>query len=167
MLTAAHDAINKRDKDRLAAEVKSSGDPDQTDKSGRTLLMWAVIEGDAQLVETLIKCGASINSRDKKNGYSALHFAAQGQRPEIVNILILAGADLEARDNFGNTALNRATFYSKGKGETVKALLGHGANPNNENDHGVTPLSLAKQIANYDIAQFFDSEYKHLDGKKN
>ena len=156
MLTAAQEAINKRDKECLEAEIQSSGDPDQTDKDGRTLLMWAVVEGDAKLVEALVKCGASINHRDKKNGYSALHFAAQEQQAEIVKILVEAGADLEARDSFGNTALNRATFYSKGKGGTIKELLDHGANPNNENDHGVTPLSLAKQIANYDIAQFFE-----------
>lgn len=156
MLTAAQEAINKRDKERLVAEIKSSGDPDQTDKNGRTLLMWAVVEGDAELVETLVKCGASVSHRDKKNGYSALHFAAQEQQPEIVKILVEAGADLEAKDSFGNTALNRATFYSKGKGETIKELLGRGANPNNENNHGVTPISLAKQIANYDIVRFFE-----------
>lgn len=66
MLNAAQEAINNRDKERLVAEIQSSGDPDQIDKYGRSLLMWAAIEGDAELVEILVKCGASINHRDKK-----------------------------------------------------------------------------------------------------
>lgn len=156
MLTVAQQAITKRNKERLAAEIQSSSDPDQPDKDGRTLLMWAVIEGDEDLVRLLVKSGSSINNQEKKLGYSALHFAAQEQLSEIIAILADAGANIEAKDKFGNTALFRATFYSKGKGETIRELLSRGANPNNENDHGVTPLSLAQQIANYDVVQFFE-----------
>jgi uncharacterized protein len=156
MMSEALAAISKRDKARLKAEIQLSGDPDQTDKDGRTLLMRAVIEGDAELVEMLVRSGASVNYQDRINAYSALHFAAQDQRPDIIKVLVDAGANLEAMDSFGNTALNRATFYSQGKGETILMLLGLGANPNNENNHGVTPFSLAKQIANYDVGQFFE-----------
>lgn len=155
MLSAALQAIKNRDHAELLSIVTLTDDPDQVDKSGRTLLILAVIEGDLTLVETLLKCGASINYQDKSKGYSALHFAAQEQRHEIVKALIDAGSNLEARDSYGNTPLNRATFYSRGQGDTIKVLLDCGADPNNKNDYGVTPLSLAKQIANYNIVQYF------------
>ena len=156
MLTAAQKAIIAGDKGRLESEVQLSQDPNQADETGQTLLMWSAIEGDAQMVRLLAERGASINDREKKYGYSALHFAAQRQEAEIVRILLDAGADIEAKDQFGNTPLNRATFYSKGNGGTISVLLRSGANPDSPNNYGVTPLSLAKQIANYDIAKFFE-----------
>mgnify|MGYP003627944809 CR=1 FL=1 len=156
MLTKAQEAIRQRNLDNLIAEIESSGDIDQPDENGRTLLMWAALEGDEKAVALLVQCGASVNIRDRKSGYSALDFAAQEQVPEIVKILLSAGADLEARDKFGNTALYRATYYSNGRGETIKELLAQGADPTSENEYGVSPLSLAEQIANYDIIRFFE-----------
>ena len=67
MLTVAQQAITKRDKERLTAEIQSSSDPDQPDKDGRTLLMWAVIEGDEDLVRLLVKSGSSINNQEKNS----------------------------------------------------------------------------------------------------
>ena len=156
MLTACQSAIVNGDIARLASELKTSGDPDQPDKDGLSLLMWAVLEGNESMVKLLVENGASLNFKERKLGYTALHFAAQQQLPEIVDTLVAAGADIEAKDNYGNSPLFRATFYSNESGETIRALLHRGANPNSANDRGVTPLSLAKLIANFDVAQYFD-----------
>lgn len=37
----------------------------------------------------------------------------------------------------------------------IKLLRAHGANPNQSNHHGQTPIGLAKLIANYDLISFF------------
>jgi ankyrin repeat protein len=48
-----------------------------------------------------------------------------------------------------------AVFYSKGAGETITLLRKKGADDNLANNHGVTPLALAKTISNFDVLKFF------------
>lgn len=81
-----------------------------------------------------------------------MHYAAQGNLTDIAKLLIENGADLEVKDNYGNTPLSRATFSSRGYGDLIKLLLSYGADRNN----GVGPLKLANTIANYNIKQFFE-----------
>lgn len=47
-------------------------------------------------------------------------------------------------------------FNSKGRGELIKLLRSHGADPLHSNASGQTPVRLARLIANYDVAQFFE-----------
>jgi ankyrin repeat protein len=155
MPTAAQNAIARGNLEDLRSDIRLSGDPDQPDKDGRPLLVWAILEGNNEAVALLIENGAEVNLVENRHGYSPIHFAAQGQNPEAIAMLVNAGAELESKDKFGNTALNRAVFDSKGRGETITELLRHGADPNIQNNYNITPHSLAKQIANYDIAQFF------------
>lgn len=72
-------------------------------------------------------------------------------------MLVDVGANLELRDGYGNTPLARATFSSRGDGEVITILLEAGANPDATNEHGNSPRSLAKMIANYDIAKLFEN----------
>ncbi|MBC7884153.1 MAG: ankyrin repeat domain-containing protein, partial [Saprospiraceae bacterium] len=54
--------------------------------------------------------------RDKL-GWSALHYAVAKRNVLLINKLIERNADIEVKDNYGNTPLWRATFESKGFGE--------------------------------------------------
>jgi len=72
----------------------------------------------------------------------------------IVKYLLEAGAEVDAKDSFGNTALHRAVFESEGRGEVIKALLDAGADQYVKNNYGVSPRSLAETIANYDVLPF-------------
>jgi ankyrin repeat protein len=74
----------------------------------------------------------------------------------MVSLLIDAGAIVDLQDNNGNTPLGTATFESRGRGEMISILLRAGADRNCPNAHGQTPLKLAKLIANYDVAKFFE-----------
>jgi ankyrin repeat protein len=71
-----------------------------------------------------------------------------------MRILLRAGARVDAQDTRGNTPLWRAVFESRGRGDTIQALLAAGANPDLPNQSGVTPGQLAERIANFDVAQF-------------
>jgi ankyrin repeat protein len=124
------------------------------DIDNRTILFHAVIGGATNVVPFILNIGPDIDIKDKK-GWSPIHYAVQNYYPSIVEILLNAGADIEIKDYYGNTPLWRAVFASQGKGEVIKLLISKGANPNNENESGVSPFGLAKKIANYDIAQFF------------
>ncbi|KAL0635495.1 hypothetical protein Q9L58_005543 [Maublancomyces gigas] len=101
-----------------------------------------VSPGSRETVILLLKCGANVFHRNIY-GENALH-QASGQRSLSVLKLILelgGSANLEARENRGNTALHMAVIY--GQDEVVKLLLGGGANINARNMEGDTPLHLA------------------------
>ena len=106
-------------------------------------------------INKLIKLGIDVNAQDKE-GWTALHFAAQRQSVPAVKALLIAGADIEIKDSHGNTPLFRAVFNSQGSGEIITMLLEAGANPDSENNYGVSPRNLAETIANYDIKQYFN-----------
>ncbi len=121
---------------------------------GRTPLHRAAIEGNGDEARRLLVAGNDPDACDD-DGWTPLHFAAQGWHVPVAEALLAAGAQVDARDSYGNTPLWRATFSSKGRGDLIALLRAHGADPNLENDSGVSPLGLARTIANFDVAQHF------------
>jgi ankyrin repeat protein len=128
---------------------------DQFDKSNRTAIFHAVLADSKDMLAQLFKDSPDLNWKDNK-GWYPLHYAAQQYLIEIAELLIYAGADLEVKDDYGNTPLWRATFSSNGRGDMIKLLLTKGADPNNENSSGISPLALANTIANYDVKQYYN-----------
>ena len=62
---------------------------------------------------------------------------------EIVRMLLEARADPNIPDGHGDTALHRAVLDSA----ATDLLLDHGAEVNQENEDGISPLLLAQQFA--------------------
>ena len=97
-------------------------DPDETDFSGRTLLMKAAQEGNDWKVTKLIKAGANVNAKDK-DGWTALMYAVRYQEGiQCVNLLIDAGADVKTKNMFDSSALSIASSFNKNP-EVLKKLL--------------------------------------------
>jgi ankyrin repeat protein len=69
----------------------------------------------------------------------ALLWAAENGQVEIAKLLIEGGAEIDASDHFGNTALHLSLRYP----ELVTLLLDGGAEVNAKNAFGNTPLHLA------------------------
>ena len=126
----------------------------QLDKDKRTAIFHAILAASKEVVVQLLIDNPDLNWHDSK-GWYPLHYAAQQYLVEIATLLIEAGADLEVKDDYGNTPLWRATFSSNGKGDIIELLLAKGADPNNENSIGISPLKLANTIANYDVKQYY------------
>lgn len=124
------------------------------DKYGRTPLHDAVICGDLEAVCSLLAAGAAPDACDD-DGRSPLHFAARENRPKVAIALLDAGASVDLADANGNTPLFDAVFSSKGEGDLIDALRERGADPKATNLYGVSPVSLARTIANFDVARFF------------
>jgi ankyrin repeat protein len=72
----------------------------------------------------------------------------------VARLLLDRGAAVDPTNRFGNTPLWTAVFNSKGDGDLIRLLRGHGADPLHVNKNGMTPLGLARSIANHDVARF-------------
>jgi ankyrin repeat protein len=78
-------------------DVDVTGDP----KLGNTVLHEAIRYGRLRAAEWLLARGASV-ARTDHNGSTPLHYAcSRGVSPEFAELLLEAGADMQARDNSG------------------------------------------------------------------
>ncbi|GAB4813603.1 hypothetical protein N2152v2_000649 [Parachlorella kessleri] len=123
---------------------------------------YACINNDhAQVIETLLELGASVDERDAA-GYTTLAAAAQAGSLQCVKALLAHGADVAARDIHGLTVLIEACFYDSSKhtpntkAAIVRLLLAAGADPAEQsearshipNNGGVTALHAAAGYGN-------------------
>jgi uncharacterized protein len=126
----------------------------ERDRDGRTALHHAAFANDVDRLKELLRSGSDPDDADRR-GYTPLHFAAQEGAVEATCVLLDAGANVDSIDVYGNTPLWTATFNSRGQGELIKLLRSRGADPCHVNKSGNSPVSLARLIGNYDVAQFF------------
>lgn len=125
--------------------AERNGPDDLPDDFGRSPIHYAAADGDAAEVSRLLAEGADAGEPDAAR-FTPLHFAAQEQHPAVVRVLVDAGADVKATDRWGNTPLWRAVFTAHGDVETAALLLAAGADPEAQNDSGVTPRALARRV---------------------
>lgn len=96
-----------------------------------------------------------VDEQEETTGFTALHYCAQNKYLDIAKFLIDNGAAVDIKDNYGNTPLFKAVFFSEGKTEMIKLLLDAGANPNEKNDSDVSPKELAENIGSFDVTECF------------
>lgn len=115
-----------------------------TGNNGATALMMASAMGNLDVVSTLLEGGANPNTRHAFGKTTALHFAAEVGRAEVVKILCSKGADVEAEKTTGGGPLHSAADANQT--EVVRVLVNEcGANINKLLMKDTTPLYLAAQ----------------------
>lgn len=136
-------------------------------EEGVTALMLAAGRGDATMVAALLATGAEVNAADAR-GFTALFhgcYNADEDRgyPEVVQALLEAGADKEARIGFGV----RPLMYAAGNGEAgvVEVLLRAGADPAARNDGGRTALMMVKDRDYVDVINILHEAELALGGE--
>ena len=146
----------------LAAEA----DPNAKLLNGETVLMNCARTGNGPSVSALIAAGANVNVKEPEHDQTALMWAAAEKHPEVVRLLLEAGADIRARSRIyaqtvtsevtqragreelnytvlrgGSTALLFAA--RSGDVESVRLLLAAGADVNDTLPTGMSALVLA------------------------
>jgi ankyrin repeat protein len=106
----------------------------------------AVDEGDVKVAGQLLEHGVSARIRWGYQRGFALHWATYKQQSdELCRLLVQHGADADATDEAGQTALHVAA--TNGKLLATETLLSLGANANLKDDEGKTPLDCAFECA--------------------
>lgn len=103
------------------------------DEFGRTALHYAASENNAKEVQRLIAGGAAVDARDNDQ-WTPLIFAAQMGYADIATLLLDHGADVNAINVSGRSALARAVMAPKNDGSsdaiaTIRVLRARGADP--------------------------------------
>lgn len=111
-------------------------------------LIEAARYGDIERATSALDQGASIHARSE-NGNTALKWAALSGKLEMVIFLISRKADVNAQSDCGRTAL--AAVHSP---MIVKTLLEAGADPDIQDDNGMTPLILSMFVRNKETIKF-------------
>nr|WP_305800068.1 ankyrin repeat domain-containing protein [Skermanella sp. TT6] len=142
----------------LEAVIQAGRDIDYELPDGKTALMLASEQGNAQAVRRLLGAGAAPNARSR-NGGTALMYASSIGNNAIVRALIQAGGSVNSMNVEGKTALMAAA--SRGQVETVRILLENGANVGTTSIHGRNALSYAQEgghRAVVDLLNTFDPQ---------
>ncbi len=129
-----------------------------------TALMLAVQFGSYEMIAKLIEAGAQVNDVDER-GRTALSFISnryflkeKSELPAILELLFDNGADLNQKDNDGQTALMRVIALTADV-EITRTFLNHGARIDVVDTIGDTPESLAESFGLISISQLLQ-EYK-------
>jgi uncharacterized protein len=117
------------------------------DTTGKTAMVYAAARGFDVIVRRLLDAGVDVNKR-AGNDLTALMWAAghdDGVGPaaveRVIDLLLAHGAELDAADNRGRTALMIASAL--GHAPTVGLLLQRGADRARKDKDGKTVLDLA------------------------
>lgn len=119
------------------AQNKMNVDLNEQPECARSLQA-AVVANDLESVKTLLAEGADVDEKEAASGSSPLITAALFGNVQIAEVLINAGANIDAKNNDGSTALHTAAFLCHPA--VVKLLLENGADKSLRNNGGSTAL---------------------------
>jgi uncharacterized protein len=178
--TAMAEAATAGDAPIVGLLLKAGADANGANAEGETALMSVARTGNVQAAKLLIDAGADVNAVEAWGGQSALMWAAAQLQPDMIDLLLAAGAEVDARGAVRDwqrriTAEGRPKDMNHG-GFTpllyaarggclacVKRLLAGGADINLPDPEAVTPLILAVTTFHFDVADYLVEAGADLD----
>lgn len=141
---------------RVGALLDAGAQADVRSPDGFTPLQLAAYFGAPAAAALLVERGADVDAMaDNPQRIAPLHAAVAGRRPEVVRLLLAAGATPDARQQGGWTPLLAAAQH--GHREMAQALLDAGADPTAANDEGVRPAELARAHGHDELAALIEA----------
>jgi hemoglobin len=144
------EAVCRWDAPRVRLLLESGANVDAEEPLGHGLLYRAAnsdVPGSEKegkdVVELLIQHGSAVNRQSGPGKSTPLHMAARRGHVFLADILLKAGADMEAKDSKGETPLRRAVNCQRE--QMVLFLLSRGANPFSRDKNGRTPEEGARR----------------------
>ena len=184
------EAVDSDSYDGVRAAVANGADINLRGAHGETPLIKAILCDDPRIFRFLLESGADVNI-STLNGYSPLTFACLQNNFEYVRSLLSYPVDLSAKTEEGWTPLlvastNSSVFYDNMDHPFFKKLieivykyskyhpdynpvrianllLKSGADPNQSNMFGTTPLMAAASMANYEIVRLLIDQKTAVD----
>jgi ankyrin repeat protein len=165
--TALISAAYGNDAETLRLLVDAGLGVNDADAGGFTPLMNAAGQGNLEAVKLLLAKGANVNAvtaaggppLQVKNGTialghdTALVLAAPFASPEVIDALIRAGADVNAREVRGMTPLMLAIATDRANPKTIQTLVAAGADVNAKSGADESPLEWAQKSGATPVAE--------------
>jgi ankyrin repeat protein len=172
--TPLDEAAKQGDSRMVKMLLDAGSGTEGANEDGQTALMTAIKNGDLAVFQMLIDAGAKVNVVEKVQDQTPLMWAAAATRnaPEMVRVLIAKGASVNARAKYNDwpsqiTSEPRAQYHAYGgltpllyaaRGGCLvcaEALVTAHADVNLPSPEAVTPMMIALDNGNNDVAKFF------------
>lgn len=126
--------------------IGSASDWKEKDPARRETLRIRRAEYRLANTNKLITAGADVDAKDVGD-WTPLHFAARTDSPEVVQLLLDSGADVNAINGRGETSITIAAGSTAASEAGVLDLLrARGADPFLKGEDGVSAIEFAKMI---------------------
>ena len=143
-----HIAVARSDKQAAEAQLAAGVPIDLLAGDGRAPLHWAF---DDAMVNFLLERGSPVDVRGADSATPLMN-AVERRMPELAELFIRKGSDVNAKDDRGFTALHRAAEMAEVA--IARMLVAAGASPDAE-AQGHTPRSLANACGQKEILKLF------------
>jgi ankyrin repeat protein len=152
MRTPSHIAAKEAGVSVLQMLLHAGASFDAVDDTGKTMCHYGAMNADPQVLQLILTVCVDVDARDQPSKRTACHIAAGYGRDRNVLALLDAGADLNAVDGRGLSAMAYAAelpFANKGSQQmsTMQLLFRRGADARRADKDGRTPLHRANMSA--------------------
>jgi ankyrin repeat protein len=177
----------------VTALLKAKADPNLAQPTGETPLMTCARSGSVVAVKALVAEGAKLDAVEEGRGQTALMWAVAARHPQVVQALVEAGADVNARTKVTTQWIYTGFRYitapppnptgivvevkeggftpvlfaaQQGDRESMRILLAGGARIADADAEGTSPLVLAAHSGHGEVARMLlDAGADPNDGK--
>ncbi len=136
--------------------LDNGADPNEVPPDGQSPLMNAAGAGKRDAVRLLLDKGA--DPKYRLNEFTALMASLWHPDPEVVRMLLAAGADASLTGSTGSNILHRLAQTPNVPVEIARLLVEAGADPTKKNADGYTPLLLACERGSTGLVNYFASK---------
>lgn len=139
VMAAALDDVEEAER-----QLEGGADPQVRSSEGQPVLAVACSAGSLGVAKLLMDAGADVNAATSLGSGREMPLVcetAAQDRPEVLALLLAAGANVEAQGPSGLTALHLACYL--GNTRTAEQLIDAGANVEARQAEGYTPLMMA------------------------